>query len=111
MKKCPYCAEEIQDEAIVCRYCGRDLLATKPETAVQRDQPVQDNKPSAWKQGAKASAVLTALYLIGRLLTPQYLPELIGDLTIGLIVTFLGWWIISAGIVWAWRKMGAVGFS
>lgn len=33
-KKCPFCAETIKSEAIVCKFCGRDLAAKRLTEAV-----------------------------------------------------------------------------
>jgi hypothetical protein len=92
MKKCPFCAEEIQDEAIKCKHCAEFLDGSGPSRAAGKKLP--------WYYGP--AAIVVSLLSVGPLalplvwLHPQLKP--IWKIAISAIVLVLTWFAVQVMI-------------
>lgn len=103
MKKCPFCAEEIQDEAIKCKHCGEFLDASR-RPLVSGKFPDASNNPRGAAENIKwyfkKSFIITAVCCIGPLALPLlwWRPQTTWPWKVGLtiIILVLSWILFQA---------------
>jgi hypothetical protein len=100
MKTCPFCAEEIEAEAVVCRFCGASVVGS-PVSPLAPPPP-----PSSGPSAMPAGAVREGIVVSARQRFGFYSHPLVASLL--LIVVFLGGGV--SGFYWAETRSG-LGFA
>jgi predicted nucleic acid-binding Zn ribbon protein len=92
MKKCPFCAEDIRDEAIKCKHCGEFLDASR--------QPRISAQQIEWY--FRKSFIVIAILCVGPLALPLiwWHPQMTRAWKIGLtiVILVLSWILVQMSI-------------